>query len=137
MLFVEHHLEIARTMNTARRALMTGLMAAALLATALGGAAQVASAKPIDEAYALQCRSISHRVAQIAYRFNHASELGLSGIEVDALVAEYRDLLRQWQANGCDASFGTLPRLAPRSKIDAVNQAVSTDGQVLAPANQP
>jgi hypothetical protein len=127
-------------MNTAKRALMTGLVAATLLTTALGLVPHAAYAKPIDDAYALQCQSISRRVAEIAYLYNNnagISGLHLTDAERDALVAEYRELLRQWTANGCDASFGTLPRLNPSTKIGTVNQTASPGGQVLAPASQP
>ena len=123
-------------MNPARRRLATGLVAATLLTTSLGLLAENAHAKPIDEGYAQKCLSISRRVAEIAAEYNDplASPDGMGSA---TLLAEYRELLRQWYANGCDATFGSLPRLNPRPLPGAASQVGSTGSQVLAPANAP
>ena len=124
-------------MNTTKRNMLTGLVVTALLATTWGLAPPTAHAKPIDEAQALRCQSISRRVAALAHRYHYAWEFGLSDADKQAIVSEYRDLLGQWRANGCDESFGTLPRLVPPSKIDAANQAATPGSPIVAPSNQP
>jgi hypothetical protein len=121
-------------MHAARRRLAIGLMAATLVTTSLGLLPERAHAKPIDEGYAQKCLSISRRVAEIAEEYNDplASPDGLGS---PALLAEYRELLRQWYANGCDSTFGSLPRL--NSRPIPAGQVGSPGSQVLAPANAP
>jgi len=116
-------------MNAALQCLAIGLMAATFLTASPGFLPERAHAKPIDEGYAQTCISISRRVAEVVEEYHN--QWASPGTNPDPrFVEEYRNLLGQWYANGCDKSFGSLPRLNPRASTGVPQHQLSS------PANQ-
>ena len=116
-------------MDAALRKLATALMAAVVVTVSFGFLPERTHAKPIDDSYAMTCMALSRRAAELEADWNNAY------VPESYVLREYREVLRQWYANGCDKTYGSLPKLAPRSKIDAANQTVAPGNQVFGPSN--
>jgi len=118
-------------MNMAKRALVTGLMAAALLASSFGFTPPSAHAEvpeTLPTPLATTCLDISHLTALVASEYNSPATSSTRKAE---LVDLYGQILQLWIAKGCDDFFGSLPLLKTPTATGTANQVEAP------PASQP